>query len=228
MATFPKYVEIWRNLLADAAPDLPTDFLLAWINKESAGNMCSFTSYHEAGIFQLMPPDNTRDGGTTEEALRAACNPGVQTFARDPTADEKMVQITSGVRYVRHVRDVARKRLAAVGANWSESSADFWSMVKLVHTLPSLLNGLEIAKKALGRAPANWAEFVQNGAQNLNGASKWLPFAAGIGAYGAGFLASPLTALTSISGAEIVLTVLGLAAGTVGAIYFNRWLGEHV
>jgi hypothetical protein len=218
---FAPLVEMWRDPLS-VAGDLPTDFLLAWISCESGGNACSYTSMRESGIFQLMPPDNTRDGNTTEDALRTACVPGIQATANgrqvnNLTPDEIDEQVRSGITYVRHVRDVARARLAAVGANWDESSGDFWAMVKLVHTLPSLMNGLEIATANLGRPPESWDEFVQYGAQGLNGAQKWLPFAAEIGRFGQGFNPAPF--------AEPGGT--GFAAAAIFGLIIGAWIYTH-
>ncbi len=157
---FPSSVEAWRSLLERYRGDIPINFLLAWLAKESGGNPCSWTSLREAGIFQLMQGDNQNVAGVTEAQLRASCIGETQQSARNLTTAEAELQVASGMQYVRWARDVARQKLAAAGAKWSESSTDFWKMVKLVHAYPGYINGwLAAATSKFGRPPASWDEF---------------------------------------------------------------------
>ena len=164
MTTWPATVEAWRSLLEDNAGDLDVEFLLAWINRESAGSACSYTKYHECGIFQL-DPSNMATVGTSEAELRTACNTG-QWPVRELTDDEKLTQVTTGIAFVNHCRDVAREKLAANGLAWDEDSVDFWRLVKMVHAAPARLSHLsadtpdwdsfKAACLAAGDTPAAW------------------------------------------------------------------------
>lgn len=163
----------WRSRLEPYAGDLPMDFLLAWIQRESAGNPCSYTWIRESGIFQLMYPDNLNTAGTTEAALRSMCNPAQARACiesrsmcnagpvRALTDEEISEQARSGIQYVNAMRAVAHRKLDAVGiTSWSEDNPDFWKLVKLQHAYPGPSQGwLQIAKNALGRDPT-WNEMV--------------------------------------------------------------------
>jgi hypothetical protein len=187
------------------------DFLLAWIQKESYGNPCSWTSLREAGIFQLMIGDNQRDGGTTEAALRAACVAAPsQSLARTLSDAEANEQVRSGVQYVRAMRDNARRKLAAVGANWPESSTDFGKMVKFEHVLPGrTATWLAAAKAGLGRAPANWKELVPF-APAAGIPSNWVANADWVGSYwnGSGPGEIPIIPIAVAVGAGVLYYLL--------------------
>jgi hypothetical protein len=173
---FSPAVEIWRSVIEQYAGDLPVEFLLAWIQRESAGNPCSYTSMHESGIFQLMPPDNTDQGGTSEAALRTACIGSSQQMSHALTDAEIQEQVVSGIRYVNYVRAVAHHKLDAAGVNWPETSADFWKVVKLQHAYPGPTAGW------LASRPATWADMRSN----ISGYSSVLDNAEWVGAYGEG------------------------------------------
>ncbi len=152
---FPASVERWREPLLMEAPDLPISFLLAWLKHESGGNPCSVgIPGVEAGMFQTFHPADDRFGATFAQ-LRAGCTGSTTTGTINAAA-----QVKSGANYVRSKRDAARAHLARVGANWSESSPDFWAMVKQEHALPCVaIDLLPLVARKLGRAPASWAEF---------------------------------------------------------------------
>lgn len=158
--TFPASVERWRNPILRYVP-LPAggiDYWLAWIKKESGGNPCSYTSLRESGLFQLMPPDNTNRGGTSEAALRAACGSG-STVARALTEAEVAEQMLSFQRYLSYITAQARMKLGAAGVPWVDGPS-FWSFVKLQHAYPAPSQGwLVTASSRLGRAPTDWKEF---------------------------------------------------------------------
>jgi hypothetical protein len=175
--TWAASVEQWRPLLEENAGDLPVEFLLAWIDRESGGNACSYTRYHEAGIFQLMPPDNLDDAGVSLDELRAACSGSTQQLARPLTDDERLVQVTSGIRYVNVCRDRARAKLAAAGADWPETSTDFWKAVKLQHAYPAALNYVK-------QAPGGWDELAVYVYANHPELAGVMANAAAVGAYG--------------------------------------------
>jgi len=179
--SFDASVEQWRGLLSKHAGDLPVNFLLAWLQRESGGNVCSFTKLRESGIFQLMPPDNTNTAGTTEAALRPACSG--QTRTRQFTPAELELQVTSGIRYVNAMRAAAKKKLAAAGVTWDERNPDFWRVVKLQHAYPGPTAGwLAAARMMLGRPVRSWAELRST----ISGYSSVLDNAQWVGGFGAG------------------------------------------
>lgn len=197
---FPVTVELWRPLVQRYAGDIPVDFLLAWIQKESNGNSCSWTKLREAGIFQLMAGDNQRDGGTTEAALRAGCVGTTQQLSRSLSDAEANEQVRSGVQYVRFARDQTRKKLAAVGAKWDESASDFWRLVKWHHVAPAYTSRwLTAAASELGRPPANWAEFRR---MATGVPSSWLDNAEWVGGFGKGTI--PVVSLVLVGGAALL------------------------
>jgi hypothetical protein len=226
--TFPARVEAWRPLLAQYAGDIPVDFLLAWVQRESNGNVCSYTRLRESGIFQLMPPDNTNAGGTTEAALRTSCIGNTQLRLRPATPAENTLQVTSGIRYVEYARARTRAKLAAAGATWSESSPDFWMAVKLYHALPSALNYLQTYTKIYGRPPRNWAEFTSVIPSADTRSLAWLENARWVGSFGLP-TQGPITAdpnEAAMTGDEVFLVGIAAILGLAGAIYFNRWVGQ--
>ncbi|HZJ67683.1 MAG TPA: hypothetical protein VFD36_29470 [Kofleriaceae bacterium] len=159
--SFPPQVEQWRSFFRRLAPDLPTDFLLAWLAKESGGNPCALgIPGVEAGIFQTFHPADDRFGATFAQ-LRAPCGTG-QSLARAMSSDEAELQARAGANFVRGKVADAKRHLAAVGWNLSTSSADFWNAVKQEHALPCVMGDLLPRVRAqLGRAPRSWAEFHQ-------------------------------------------------------------------
>ena len=183
--SWPAAVEQWRPLLEKYAGGIPIEFLLAWISRESAGTPCSYTKYRESGIFQLMPPDNTDHGGTTEAALTVACDPdalarcragagGCNTLpVRALTSDEADEQVRSGVQYVNWARGVVHMAMPSL----DESDPDFWRMVKMVHVLPGRV-------LQFGPGSSSWADFRARAASSTP--ANWLDNAEQVGAYGVG------------------------------------------
>jgi hypothetical protein len=192
---FPAAVEQWRSLVQKYAGATPIPFLLAWIQKESGGNPCSYTSLRESGVFQLMPPDNLTQGGTTEAALRAACIGSSQSPARALTNDEAEEQIRSGMQYVDYARSYARALV-----NWPESGTDFWKLVKMVHVAPA-----RVSQYAPGTS--SWAEFRKAAAPTTP--ASWLDNAEWVGSYGVGGGGST-TAILVLAAISIVGAMLYL------------------
>ena len=181
---FRPTTEAWRDRVTAGADDLPVEFLMAWIDRESGGDPCSYTSLRESGIFQLEPPENTAQGGTTEAALRSMCSGGSHSQFRQMTEAEMNEQVRSGVQYIQKKRDETRVKLAQAGVNWSEDSADFWRVVKLQHAYPApTVTWLNNATAALGRPPATWAEMR---AANPGARADVLNNAEWVGGYGEG------------------------------------------
>lgn len=203
-SVFASSVEAWRDLVSSYAGSIPVNFLLAWIQIESCGSACSYTSYAEAGIFQLMNPDNIRQADTTLEAIHPSppCTPGVNSFVtlQSLSQGQQVEQVASGMRYVNYARDRAHTLLAAAGQDWSEDSPDFWMMVKLYHALPGIIApGLASAAVALGRAPQTWNEFLLGSARAYTSPIANAQWTGGFGIGGGG------------GGIMTILTLVGLA-----------------
>lgn len=197
-AIWPASVLRWGPLLQKYAGSIPIPYLYAWIKKESNGNPCSYTTLRESGIFQLMPPGNTSEGGTSEAALRAACVASTQQASRPLTEAETEEQVKSGLQYLNYAKSYARKYV-----DWPESSTDFWKMVKMVHVAPARV-------KQYAPGARNWAEFRARAAAGGNTPANWLDNADWVGSYGVG--------AGGVSTAALVL--VGLAA--VGAVFYLR------
>lgn len=198
-------VEIWRPQILKyvGSPQGGADFWLAWIQRESGGNPCSYTSLRESGLFQLEPPDNTDRGGTSEALLRAACGSG-QTVARALTAADIAEQMLSFQRYLAYLITQAKAKLAAAGVSWSEDSPSFWKLVKLQHAYPApTLGWLNSATAALGHPPADWDELRST----ISGYSSVLDNAEWVGNFGSGGLQIPI-AVAAVAGGGILLYYL--------------------
>lgn len=158
--SFSPQVEQWRSLLSRHGSDLSTDFLLAWIEKESGGNPCAQgIPGVEAGLFQTFHPADDRYGATFAQ-LRAACSGGSQTRAL--SSDETMFHVKSGLNFIRDKKAAARAHFAAAGIRFSEGSPDFWTGVKQEHALPCVMAGLlPRITGVLGRPPSSWGEIHQ-------------------------------------------------------------------
>lgn len=159
---FPASVEQWRSLLTDMAPDLPTDFLLAWIKEESGGNVCAtgltLADKFEGGLFQTMHPQDDKYGATISQ-LRAGCSG--QTLV-DPSSVDAQLQARVGINMVRDYMGRAMAALTASGVQWPIDSTDFWTAVKQVHALPCVLTSVLPSVVRRFGPPANWAEFRNN------------------------------------------------------------------
>src|ERR1044071_5384075 len=156
---FSAKAEQWRDVLAQMAPDIPTNFLIAWLDEESGGNPCSLgiltIGKQEAGIWQTMHPQDDKYGASYDQ-LRLGCNG--QTLV-DPSAVDKTAQM-AGLNMVRDYMQRTDGLLAQNGVSWDRSSADYWKAVKSIHGLPCVLGDLlprVIAKP--GAPPASWNDF---------------------------------------------------------------------
>ncbi len=202
--TFPAEVEAWRSLLSQYAGDISVPYLLAWITRESAGNPCSYTSAAESGIFQLMPPDNIAQAGTSLEALRAGCIGTTQQLSRELTDAERYEQVRSGLQYINVMRQIAHQKLGAAGVDWPESSPDFWRFVKLQHAYPGPSGPwLANATAALGHPPRSWAEYRST----ISGYASVLDNAEWVGGYYSRVSASAVILIASAAAIGLALYV---------------------
>jgi hypothetical protein len=221
-ATTPQ-VQAWRGLFEQYASDLPTGVLLNWIAVESCGNPCSMPQSTivsmggEIGIAQL-DLGNRVQAGVTAEALRAACAGSSEQLARPLTDDERLVQVTSTRTYANVLR--AQTHQALQGLSWDdESTADFWAMMKMIHTVGAgnSINRIPQATQILGHPPSSWAEFRSAIEPTGAVASKWFNLAEGVGQGGAGFQA-PLFAAPS-SNQLWAIAGIGLLAGALASLH---------
>lgn len=221
-------VEKWRPLVAKHNNNLPIEFLLAWIAKESGGNPASLGAITEVGIFQIDMQDGPRYGGTLESLHRNFAAPSSQTLLRPLTDAEKVLQVTTGVAMVADYRDRSRARLAEVYANWPEGSSDFWSLVKWHHNLPAYTKPLLRDYVAANGAPPGtfdaWAAWVNGGDRpsyvserywntSGTGLSKYTNGAAKVGAYGGVELPAEGTLLEQLAIPAVVVGAVVVSKG---------------
>ncbi len=153
---FKASAEQWRSRFVDIAPDIPQDFLIAWLNNESGGNPCSLgIPGVEAGIFQTYHPADDRYGATFAQ-LRQGCSGSTLV---DPSAVDYELQARHGINYVRGKIAAAQTHLFAAGVNWPMDSSDFWIAVKQEHALPCVMADLLPRVTRKFGPPANWDTF---------------------------------------------------------------------
>jgi hypothetical protein len=218
--TFSQRVEDWRLIAEAFAADAPTDFLLDWIAKESGGNRCNLTTsagFPEVGLLQLDPGNMAR-AGTDQATLRSGCYGQTD----NGTADDQITAMSTGVDYVNALKALAHQKLSSVGVDWDESTADFWSLVRLLHAAGESAadSWLGIAVANLGRGPQSWDEFIANGCcdgRGQNYFSHWTGVAAENGTWGAGYM-KPSSAAEAI-----FMTILGLGLGALA----GRWAAKR-
>lgn len=150
--------ERWRSQLASMAPDIPTNFLIAWLEEESGGNPCSLgittPGKQEAGIWQTMHPQDDKYGATYDQ-LRQGCTGQTVT---DASAVDNTAQM-AGINMVRDYMARTTAQLAAVGVPWGPDSSDYWKAVKSIHGLPCILSDLLPRVVAKSGPPATWDDF---------------------------------------------------------------------
>lgn len=223
---FRASVEQWRPLAEQFSGDAPPNFLLYWIDGESGGNRCNLTTsagFPEVGLFQL-DPGNAKLAGTDQDTLRAGCSGQTDT---DGTDADRMTAMTTGVEYIKALKALARQRLRAVGADWSESDPGFWAFVRYHFSAGSgaAASALARATNNLGRAPTDWTELVANGSPSMH----WADIATQSGTYAVGWSPSVFASTFGgggLSRGEVVLISIVSIAAVFGALRFDRWLSS--
>jgi hypothetical protein len=174
---------------------MPIQFVINYIEKESGGNPCAIGAVgakgpdgfpREQGIAQLYNPDDMKLLGVPSGKFRKYCNPGGTTRAeqqfclRPLTNVEMNDQAKSLIAKIKNMMPIANRVLLASGAaqlpGWAPTTEDFWRLVKLIHGLPGLANGMAFVTKKLGRAPSDWKEFrdqVMAGVKMDSGTEKY-------------------------------------------------------
>lgn len=198
---FNASVELWRDDVAAQAGTKPVDFLLAWMQVESNGNPCSWTSLAEAGVFQLMNGDNLVQGGTTlaQQHPVPPCVSGSQTTAyrTSLTDDQAHEQVRAGMQYIGYCISKVDAMLGLYGyadqPGWTDSDWSYWAMVKMVHVAPATLPGMLTAGLKSGGIPADWDQMMTY----VTGIpASWTDNARKVGVFGAGG-GSVLSAITN-------------------------------
>lgn len=151
MQSFARNVERWRSLFAEYAGGIPVDFLLAWIERESAGRSNVRTELDERGIFQLHPSE--------AEALGLSSADFDRLLRGTPHDAAGVHQVTVGLQLVRYLMRRAETFLAAVGSTWTGGS--LLRMTKFSHALPRAAKELpQVFQQDHGRGPADWWEMI--------------------------------------------------------------------
>lgn len=213
---FNQSVEDWRPDVRKQMGSKPIDFLMAWIQKESNGNPCSWTRLAEAGISQLMQGDNIAQGGTTIEDQHPSppCAPGVQTTAyRSSLTDAQAYeQVRAFMQYVDYAITRVDYFLGQAGyANqpgWTNKDWSYWAMVKQYHALPGIIPALLNNGLQSGGIPSDWDTMMQYSSYDTANARSVGLFGQGGGSV-LGYLYSP-TVVTI--GLGVLLAVGGMLA----------------
>lgn len=216
---FNARVEEWREDISALAGTLPIDFLLAWIQIESMGSACSYTSLAESGIFQLMKPDNLMAGQTTEAEQHPVppCAAGTSSYVwRGQLTDEQAKwQVQGGINFVNYCKSVAESKLGTMGylgqPGWTDTDWSYWAMVKMVHVAPAPIIGMLTRGLSGGGIPADWDAMIANGG-GTGVPSNWIANARAVGIFGAGGGSIVNGVLTAARDPFALLAVGGLVA----------------
>jgi hypothetical protein len=127
-------------LLEKYRGEIPLEFLLGWIDVESAGRVDVTTSLDERGFFQIHPAES-HDRHFDHQRLTT-----------DPD-----YSVQAGIENVRYYARLARQRFASIPAG----SELFWRVVKLQHAMGSGLARKLLNALAATRAPLTWEAIRQ-------------------------------------------------------------------
>jgi len=119
-------------LLRQYATNIPIYYLLGWIKRESGGDITDTTSAGEKGYFQISPGEARTYG---YDLARLGTDPAYS--------------IESGIDLVGNYGEVAS------GLGYSYGTDDFWSIVKLVHTVGK--GGTQQLINAAGGGTPSWS-----------------------------------------------------------------------
>lgn len=167
---FDRQVEKLRTKVEklSLASGVPADFLLAWIQHESDGDISSTSNLNERGFFQIMGPHLERDGTavTLKQTEAGRIGLGLSDTGTGPdTAGARLsvdedFSLQAGVRLVQFYRGIANGNRAAFSLDWTEG--DMWRLTKLEHNASGETKTiLARAQAALGHPPASWDEMYQ-------------------------------------------------------------------
>ncbi len=112
----------------------------------------------EAGIWQLMFPDDARYGATLEGLRSIAVKSRTQNPADISWLSESDLdmEVGAGIRKVLAARDIVRRVFSQSGVTWPESSFDFGSAVKQIHATPAVITEMVPKITRQGGPPTSW------------------------------------------------------------------------
>jgi hypothetical protein len=171
LSPFRGTAEDWRPLAETMAGDIPIDFIIAWIDKESGGNPCNETpdpNLREVGIGQWCSAGDCADNLTMAGSTYAAQHPsppcvqGANTYATYGmlTPQQQTDQMQALVTYINAARSRVDDLLSAAGTIWIDNGEDYWKLVKMIHALPgAIASGLAACTAATGQPCNDWDGF---------------------------------------------------------------------
>lgn len=184
-------VEAWRPDITANADGLPVEFLMAWIAIESGGLPCDYETsagFVEVGPFQL-DPSNLAAGGTTQ-AIQQPSPPcpangySAKVSFSQLSSDQVDAIVQGSIAYVQYCSAYCQTQLSAYGYTWDQTTADYWSLTKMVHVAPAMIPSLlQGAINTLGGPTGLWSDCVANAPLVPSG---WTSNAQIVGQYGAG------------------------------------------
>jgi hypothetical protein len=124
-------------ILDRARGDIPLEFLLGWIDVESAWVLEPPSVTCERGFFQLYPEDSVLLG-----------------FDHDRIGTDPAYSIQSGVPFVNRARKLIERPVKAF--NVPRNSDLYWRLVKLWHWIPSAPEKILASMSAQGQRPTDW------------------------------------------------------------------------
>ena len=161
----------WSSLLAAMGPDIPLPMALAWIDQESAGNVCAIGNKPppgvkypaEYGLSQLDVNNPENVGFMSQADARASCqNAGAtrgdwEVQLRPLTDVERVMHAKAALEHMRSAHTHAQAQIAGWG--WNPNGIDAWRMAKLWHAGPGYVKLAAPVAKEFGRPPRDFAEF---------------------------------------------------------------------
>ena len=142
---FQPSVERHRKLVEKYAGDIPVDFLLAWMDKESNGKVDAVSPMGERGLFQVFPGDGEQKMLKLSDA----------DFDKLLTSADFAVKI--GVKAANYYKNFGDKLLKKAGATWRGGSV--WKLVKLHHAVFGMPKYTILAfSRTNGRGPKSCTE----------------------------------------------------------------------
>ena len=230
--------EDWRPLAETMAGDIPIDFIIAWIDKESGGNPCNRTTdplLFEVGIGQFCTAGDCADNLTMAATTSAAqhpvppCIPGANSYATyaSLSPSQQTDQMQALVTYIKNARNRVDDYLSSAGTIWIDNGEDYWKLVKMVHALPhAIVVGLPACTAATGQPCDDWNGFASairglwNNSKRIN---EIIANANDVGMWGATDVSTVGNVVKALQyDSTLSLMIFGLLGLGVGAWWYGR------